>query len=89
MRSVGISGSVRLVVQEDVLSAAEAELENVLFFQFDVTARFDDLVVEIGPVGGALEERNEMLHTRLSLRHQPSAARVLPAAPVRQFHSNL
>ena len=57
MRSVGISGSVRLVVQEDVLSAAEAELENVLFFQFDVTARFDDLVVEIGPVGGALEDR--------------------------------
>ena len=82
MRSVGISGSVRLVVQEDVLSAAEAELENVLFFQFDVTARFDDLVVEIGPVGGPLEERKEMLHARLSLRHQPSVTRVYPAAPV-------
>ena len=73
MSSVGISGSVRLVVQEDVLSAAEAELENVLFLQFDVTARFDDLVVEIGPVGGALEERKEMLHTRKGFKAHRSA----------------
>lgn len=44
---------IRKLVQKDVLSAAEAELENVLFFELIVTLGFDTLVVQVGAIAGA------------------------------------
>lgn len=39
-------------MQEDVLAAAEAELDNILFFELVVALRLNALVVQVGAVAG-------------------------------------
>lgn len=39
-------------MQEDVLAAAEAKLDDVLFFELVVALRLDALVVQVGAVAG-------------------------------------
>lgn len=45
-------GRVRELVQQDVLAAAEAELDDVLLLELVVALRLDALVVQVGAVAG-------------------------------------
>lgn len=68
-------GRVRELVQQDVLAAAEAKLDDVLLLELVVALRLDALVVQVGAVAGGQVD---------DVRPHPAAHRAVGARELHQ-----